>query len=491
MQRSAPSSGAVAAAGQPLVSERPLIIDADKLVSHLQLLIEAILNFVKLYPSRIVQVVGWMLRGRAHAELELARVAGLDGARLPLPPKLAEYAEAARQDGRDVYLVTSRPAPLLASLLQQAPHAVRLIAPKDPAAAGMGASRAETLPLQFPRGFDYAGGSDDDLVVWRHATHAILVDAPTDVQRRAGELATTTVLRTPSTLPALLKSLRLHQWIKNVIVFVPIILGGHLGDIEALLHTFVAFIALGLMASATYLINDIWDVADDRKHWSKRSRPIAAGHLPMATALIAAPLIILPAVALAAAVSAATLAFVLVYLAITLAYSFGLKRIPFVDGLILAGLFTVRLAIGATAAQVPPSAWLFVFSMFLFASLSYAKRHTEIARVIARQHATVNGRGYRTVDAPLVLTVGVASGISAVMIMVLYIVEEAFQYSFYGSTQWLWGFPILVFLFVMRIWLVSARGEMHDDPVAFAIKDRPCLALLALLGICFAFAWLG
>ena len=203
------------------------------------------------------------------------------------------------------------------------------------------------------------------------------------------ELATTTVLRTPSTLPALLKSLRLHQWIKNVIVFVPIILGGHLGDIEALLHTFVAFIALGLMASATYLINDIWDVADDRKHWSKRSRPIAAGHLPMATALIAAPLIILPAVALAAAVSPATLAFVLVYLAITLAYSFGLKRIPFVDGLVLAALFTVRLAIGATAAQVPPSAWLFVFSMFLFASLSYAKRHTEIARVIERQHATV------------------------------------------------------------------------------------------------------
>jgi hypothetical protein len=129
--------------------------------------------------------------------------------------------------------------------------------------------------------------------------------------------------------------------------------------------------------------------------------------------------------------------------------------------------------------------------MFLFASLSYAKRHTEIARVIERQYAAVNGRGYRTVDAPLVLTVGVASGIGAVMIMVLYIVEEAFLYSFYGSTQWLWGFPVLVFLFVMRIWLVSARGEMHDDPVAFAIKDRLCLALLVLLVVCFAFAWLG
>ena len=129
------------------------------------------------------------------------------------------------------------------------------------------------------------------------------------------------------------------------------------------------------------------------------------------------------------------------------------------------------------AADVPPSPWLFVFSMFLFTSLSYAKRHTEIVRAIARQDKETNGRGYHPIDAPMMLTVGLSTGIGAVMIMVLYIVEEAFRNSFYGSTGWLWGFPPLVFLFVMRIWLLSARGEMSDDPVAFAIKDRTSIAL--------------
>ncbi|MFM9846906.1 MAG: UbiA family prenyltransferase [Hyphomicrobiaceae bacterium] len=492
MQRSVQDSGAVAAAAHPLESGRPLVIDGDKLVGHLQLFIEAILSYVKPHPSRIAQVLRWLLKGRVNAELKLAQTADLDGVRLPITPSLAEYADATSQLGRDVYLVMSHPAPLLARLLQQAPHAARLIEPAGAASAGAQASRAEALALQFPQGFDYAGRSGNDLDVWRQAGHAVLVDTPADVERRVGAVASVVAtFHTPSPFIGLLKSLRLHQWVKNVIVFVPIILGGHLADVEAMVHTLIAFIALGLVASATYLINDVWDMADDRKHWSKRNRPIAAGSLPAVTAILAAPLIGLPALWLAAIASHATLAVVLVYLAVTLAYSFGLKRIPFVDGLVLATLFTVRLAIGAAAAQVPPSSWLFVFSMFLFASLSYAKRHTEIARVIERQYAAVNGRGYRTVDAPLVLTVGVASGIGAVMIMVLYIVEEAFLYSFYGSTQWLWGFPVLVFLFVMRIWLVSARGEMHDDPVAFAIKDRACLALLGLLVVCFAFAWLG
>jgi 4-hydroxybenzoate polyprenyltransferase len=483
----------MAAAGQPSLDvRRPLVIDADKLVGHLSLLIEAILNYIKPHPWRLAQVVRWLIKGRAKAELKLAQAADLDGVRLPVPPSLTEYAQTALQAGRDVYLVTSHPVPLLARLLQQEPHAMRLIEPADTGAVEGQTSRAELLAKRFPEGFDYAGGPDDDAELWRKATHVVLVDAPADAQRRAGDLASAVAtLRRQAALAPLLESLRLHQWIKNVIVFVPIILGGYLADVGALLHTLVAFFALGLMASATYLINDVWDSADDRKHWSKRNRPIASGRLPVTTALVAAPLIILPALLLAGGVSHATLAFVLVYLAVTLAYSFGLKRIPFVDGLVLAMLFTVRLAIGAAAAEVPPSSWLFVFSMFLFASLSYAKRHTEIARVIERQYAAVNGRGYRTVDAPLVLTVGVASGIGAVMIMVLYIVEEAFLYSFYGSTQWLWGFPVLVFLFVMRIWLVSARGEMHDDPVAFAIKDRLCLALLVLLVVCFAFAWLG
>lgn len=292
-------------------------------------------------------------------------------------------------------------------------------------------------------------------------------------------------------LGALAQSLRPHQCVKNLIVFVPVILGGRLTDLTEVTDTSVAFVALSLVASGTYLVNDIWDIADDQKHWSKRHRPIASGRLSAAIGLAAALVMIPAGVLIGTLLSWATGGMLLLYLAVTLCYTLRLKAIPFLDGLTLATLFTIRLGIGAVAADVPPSPWLFVFSMFLFSSLSYAKRYTELARAILLQDKHMNGRGYRLIDAPMVLTVGLATGIGAVMIMVLYIVEEAFRSSFYGSTSWLWGFPPLVFLFVVRIWLVSSRGEMNDDPVAFAIKDRICIALLGLLLVCFGFAWLS
>jgi 4-hydroxybenzoate polyprenyltransferase len=193
---------------------------------------------------------------------------------------------------------------------------------------------------------------------------------------------------------------------------------------------------------------------------------------------------------LAALVSWATCAVLLLYLALTLAYSLYLKTVPFLDGFTLATLFTIRLGLGVVAADAPPSLWLFVFSMFLFCSLSYAKRYTELCRAAMRKAHALAGRGYRPVDAPMVLTVGLATGIGAVVIMVLYVVEEASSSRFYGSTAEIWAVPALIFLFVIRIWLVSVRGEMTDDPVAFAIKDKASIGLLGLLIVCFGMAWL-
>ena len=188
------------------------------------------------------------------------------------------------------------------------------------------------------------------------------------------------------------RGLRLHQCVKNVIVFVPLILGGRLTDLTELTSTFVAFVALSCIASGTYLINDVWDVAEDRKHWSKRYRPVAAGRLSQRTALLVALACIGVGVGVGFLVSQQTGVMLLLYLAITLAYTMHLKTVAFLDGLVLATLFTVRLGIGAVAADVPPSPWLFVFSMFLFASLSYAKRHTEIVKAISRDNDEANGR---------------------------------------------------------------------------------------------------
>jgi len=469
----------------------PLVIDADTTVSRSCLLIGALLAYVKPSPRRLLEVGQWLMGGSRHAEARLADAVNAASLTLPINQELADFAEQAAAQGRSVYLVSATCRPLLQRAASELPSIAGLLVDERPANGAAG-SRAQELSARFPQGFDYAAGPNAEADVWRHARQALLVEASSRAERKtAGILPVAARFPAPSMLAELAKSLRLHQWVKNLIVFVPLVLGGRLTDLISVIDTLLAFVALACIASATYLLNDLWDVVDDRKHWSKRYRPIASGRLSKGLALTVAPAGILLGLTLGAWVSGQVAAMLLLYLTITLAYTLRLKGIAFVDALVLAILFTVRLGLGAVAAQVPPSPWLFVFSMFLFASLSYAKRHTEIARAAARNDTIINGRGYHTIDAPMVLTVGVSAGIGAVLIMVLYIVEEAFRQSFYGSTQWLWGFPVLVYLFITRIWLVSARGDMSDDPVAFALKDKTCLSLLALLAVCFAFAWFG
>lgn len=292
-----------------------------------------------------------------------------------------------------------------------------------------------------------------------------------------------------SQLVELLRSLRLAQWIKNTLVFAPLVLGGRLDEPPAVAATALAFVALGLAASATYLVNDILDAPNDRQHWSKRDRPIARGSLSPRVAAIAAAALFAGGFGLAAMVSLKAFGALLIYVVLSLAYTVALKRVPILDALLLAMLFTMRLGLGAVAANVPPSPWLFVFSMFVFTSLSFTKRYAELRRSAEHSGSPVGGRGYRIEDQPLLVGLGVAAGVGSVIILILYIIEDAYKQSFYGSSSWLWGFPLIVFLLVSRLWLVTLRGEMNDDPVAFVLTDRISLALLVLLLVCFYIAW--
>ena len=287
----------------------------------------------------------------------------------------------------------------------------------------------------------------------------------------------------------MLRSLRLAQWIKNTLVFAPLVLGGRLDEPPAVAATALAFVALGLAASATYLVNDILDAPNDRQHWSKRDRPIARGSLSPRVAALAAAALFAGGFGLAAMVSLKAFGALLIYVVLSLAYTVALKRVPILDALLLAILFTMRLGLGAVAANVPPSPWLFVFSMFVFTSLSFTKRYAELRRSAEHSGSPVGGRGYRIEDQPLLVGLGVAAGVGSVIILILYIIEDAYKQSFYGSSSWLWGFPLIVFLLVSRLWLVTLRGEMNDDPVAFVLTDRISLALLVLLLVCFYIAW--
>jgi 4-hydroxybenzoate polyprenyltransferase len=482
----------------PLVSDqrearqpRPLILDLDGTLVRADMLLETALAFLKNAPWRVFEVGLWMLRGRAYLKHRLAAETNIEAEVLPFNEELLAYAADIAASGRPVYVATAADAEIAEKVVRRIPF-IRGVIGSDGVRNLKGEAKAQVLAERFPDGFDYAGDARADIPVWRRAETAIVVEAPASVVRAAAGVATVAkVFPRASRGRALLRSMRPHQWAKNALVFVPLILGGLVSHVDALYATACAFVALGLVASSTYLVNDIWDLTDDRSHWSKRNRPLASGRLPLAPALAAIPIGLIAGIAAAALAGPATVAVVLLYLAVTLLYSFSLKRIPILDGFVLASLFTLRLGAGIVASGAPPSPWLLVFAMFLFASLSFAKRHTEVARVVERGGTEVRGRGYKSIDLPLIMGIGMATGVAAVLIMVLYIINDAFRQSFYGNTAWLWGFPAILFLFVCRIWLKCGRGELHDDPVAFAVTDRPSLALGGALMVCFGLAWSG
>jgi len=298
-----------------------------------------------------------------------------------------------------------------------------------------------------------------------------------------------TTFQSTSLVAALLRSLRPHQWAKNALIFIPLILAGRAGDLQAWISCGLGFVAWGLVASAAYLVNDLKDLAFDRQHPSKRHRPIANGDLPAQAAIVAGALIGAVGLLLAAYLGKAPFLILLVYAVASVAYSFGLKRLPILDVLILAALFTMRLVFGIAVADVVASPWLLVFSMFVFMSLSLAKRYTEAARNGEDGKTEIKGRGYVSRDTPLLLALGVATTAGAVLIMILYLIEEAFAAAFYRSPEFLWLLPVILFLWLGRIWLLAGRQQLDEDPIRFAIGDPASLALGFAMVLVFIVAW--
>ena len=351
----------------------------------------------------------------------------------------------------------------------------------------------EPAPLVagFPSRFIYSGDHRYGLDARQAPADFLVTHVPAAVPgktRRLRELIA--ILYDPSRLRAGRKLLRPHQWMKNILVFVPAVLGGVALHEASAAIMFVAFMALSLVASGAYVLNDLIDLDDDRKHWTKRNRPLASGAIPIPVGIGLGVAALGLGFGLGAFAGVEAFLGLIVYFVMTVSYSLKLKRIPILDVLTLAGLFTLRLAIGTVAAGVAFSPWLLTFSMFLFLSLALAKRHTEIARAASSGKQAL-GRGYVPQDEPLVLALGIGSLVASVLVFVLYLTQEAFVAAHLALPKLLWSFPPMLFLLAGRIWLLSGRGELEDDPVAFAIKDRASLGIIFGLGLVVGVAWIG
>lgn len=466
----------------------PLIVDLDGTLLRTDTLVEAFAQGLFTQPGTVANACLKLLQGRAAFKRRLASGVELDFDSLPVREDLLAFLESEKAAGREIHLVTAADQSV-------ADQAARRFAVFDSATGTStrvnlkGPNKQRYLRDRFPDGYAYAGDSGADLAVWRDADAMVLAGASGATARAAAELGKPIEARfdkDPVTLKVWRKALRVHQWAKNLLVFAPLLLSGLYTDPMAILASAGAFLALGLVASGTYLLNDLSDLAADRRHRSKRFRPLASGALPVASGLVTAPLLIGLGLALGAAISPGLALVIGVYLATTLSYSFGLKRRPILDVLILAGLFTLRLLIGIAALQVETSFWLMSFSMFFFLSLSLAKRHVEIAAASPTQ--TIRGRGYVAEDVMLSLSLGTSSAMAAMVILCLYLIEDAYANDLYPQPEWLLAAPILIGFWTLRIWLLAHRGELDDDPVYFAVRDRLSLAMGGLLAFAFLLA---
>ena len=337
-----------------------------------------------------------------------------------------------------------------------------------------GATKARCLVERFgERGFDYAANAPVDVAIWRRARRALLINPERGVEsaaRRLGNLERVFDDRRGG-IGAYLRAMRPHQWLKNLLVFVPLVAAHQAMEWSLLRDAALAFAAFSLCASSVYLLNDLIDLPADRAHPRKREREFAAGNIRPLYGAALVPLLLLCSALVASRLSALFIAVLAIYYVSTVAYTFYLKRLVLVDVVVLAGLYTLRVLAGAAAVMLMPSFWLLALCMFMFLSLALVKRSAELIAVRGQQAITPVGRGYRVTDLEYLHSMGTASGYMAVLVTALYINDGALSQG-YRHPQVLWLVCPPLLYWVSRIWLKVGRGEMHDDPLVFAVKDR-------------------
>lgn len=428
-------------------------------------------------PFDVLRIPGWLMNGKAVLKRELAGRSAFHADALPYNESLLGWLEQQRLAGRKLILCTASDQSIADAIAGHLGVFDEVMASNGEVNLA-GPNKAVALVRRFGEGgFDYVGNSRADLTVWNLARRAIVVNAPDSIVRQARERCEVEQVF-PRARPGWRswgRILRVHQWIKNLLLFIPLMAGHAFSSIETWLALALAFMSFSLCASTVYIANDLLDLESDRQHPRKRARPFASGLVPAWMGVMLAPVLLALSLVLASGVGGNFLPWLLFYFALTCAYSWGLKRLILVDCLTLAMLYTLRIVAGAAAADIALSFWLLAFSVFLFLSLSFVKRYAELQVQILAGKQKAHGRGYLTSDAPLIQMLGITAGYAAVVVLSLYLNSDSVLV-LYRQPEIVWGAVPVMLFWVSWMWMQAHRGRMHDDPLVFAVKDRPSLA---------------
>lgn len=463
---------------------RVVCVDLDGSMLAGDLLWESFLGLARTRPWELLRVPGWLAQGVANLKRRLAERGAVDVASLPYREDVLAYLRQRREQGCRLVLTTAADEQLARRVAEHVGLFDEVIA-SDGATNLKGPKKLAQIEARLgPERFDYVGNGPEDLPLWEAAGRAIVVHPSASLCRRVRARCRDELVfeRPERSLASWLRMLRMHQWAKNILLFVPLVTSHRLGELRLVAACLMAFIAFCCGASSIYILNDLFDLPADRKHARKRFRPLAAGRVSVSTGLATSGMLLLAAIGLALFLPLEFVGMLLLYLGVSSAYTFDLKRRMLVDVVCLAGLYTLRILAGGAAVGISISPWLMAFSMFLFLSLAFVKRYTELAALDADSDGFLRGRDYRAVDLDMIRSVGPVSGYLAVLVVCLY-VNDRDAAALYGHPRWLWLLCPVILYWITRVWFFAQRGHMHSDPVVFALRDSRSLMAGVLCAI--------
>lgn len=462
----------------PQTGLRPLCVDLDGTLVKSDTLADSVLAIARTQPLRVFGLARPLFHGKAAFKAYAAEQVELDVVHLPYNGKLLIFLAEERARGRALYLATGADVRLARRVAEHVGVFAGVLG-SDGAINLTGKSKLDALRSCIGTGeFDYVGNDTPDLPLLEHATEPLLANPSLRLRRKLnarGIQPARTFEERNRPFGSLVKAMRPHQWSKNLLIFLPLLLS-HVVSVDRLLTALLAFCCFCLTASATYIVNDLLDIEADRRHAQKRLRPFASGDLSALTGLCAAGVFLLLALAGTRLLPPAFLGWLLLYLTSTLAYSLYLKRVELVDVLMLSGLYTVRLLAGSTATHSHISPWLAGFAVFLFFSLAIVKRFAELENLRSSGSPPRNGRGYVVADLDQLRSFGTSSAFAAVVVLAIYISSQDVA-MLYRRPEMLWLMMPLMILWLCRVWLLASRGNLNEDPLVFALTDRVSLLI--------------
>jgi 4-hydroxybenzoate polyprenyltransferase/phosphoserine phosphatase len=472
----------------PAQTLRPLCVDLDGTLVKSDTLVDSLLVLLRTRPLKVLRLPGMVLKGKAAFKAFVTSSVTLDVVHLPYNRTLLQYLQAEHARGRDLYLATGADERLAQRVADHLGIFTGVLG-SDGATNLTGNKKLNSLKACLDSGaFDYVGNDTPDLPLLAEATEPMVANPSMGLRmgmKSRGIHPVQAFNETTHPLQSLVKAARPHQWAKNLLIFLPVLLAHSLSPVK-LLAGLGAFCCFSLTASSTYMFNDLLDIEADRRHPRKQFRPFASGDLSGLTGFATTAILLALGLVGGSLLGGEFFIWLLVYLATTVSYSWYLKRVALVDVLVLSGLYTLRMQAGSAATDTPISHWLAGLSIFLFLSLAVVKRFAELENLRLSGAALKNGRGYLISDTEQLRAFGTASGYAAVVIFAIYISGRDVT-TLYRHPSTLWLIVPLILLWISRIWLLASRGELNEDPVVFALTDRLSLLIgVAVAAVAFA-----